>query len=134
MSKKMLALILIGIVAVTYVAYAAYEAFVINQKANVIGIAVFIDGIPIQNDGELDWGDISIDTAYYFNLTVTNHYETNHTVYFLCVDLPTGWTQTWAANATLLEPGESAIGDLTLTATTFSSETWTSHITVTEAT
>jgi len=54
----------------------------------------------------------------YSNLTVQNIGDSNVTVYMTCDwgsnYTVAGWTYTWTANNTFLEPSESAVGDLDL--------------------
>jgi len=132
MNKKTLALGLIAIILLIFVAKAAYDSLSGDQSATVMGIGFQLDGIKFEDGDPIPWGEISIDTTYYFNLTATNHSENNYTICFLSPGLPSGWLQTWDCNNTLLEAGTTMSGFLNLTATTLGEETWSWEITITK--
>lgn len=105
------------------------------QEATVteVGTATYLDGELQANNTLWSWNLVNPNTTYYYeNLTVKNVGTANCTVYLTVQGLPLGWNQTWAGNATFLQPGEQTSGELTLyvaaDAITGQTYTWDSWI------
>jgi len=132
MNKKTLALGLIAIILLIFVAKAAYDSISGEQSANaILAISYQLDDIILEDGDSIAWGTIYINNTESKSLNATNHSDKNYTICFLCSGLPSGWIQTWSCNNTLLEAGKSMCGNLTLTATTEASATWSWEITIT---
>lgn len=119
MGKLKILTVILGALLVGAVLSVGIKEYVIPQQATVeptVNLDIYIDGTPWTNGTLLDWENVTAGETYCFqNLTVVNIGNVNVTVYLLAPDLPAGWTQTWTANATFLQPTEKVEADLTLT-------------------
>lgn len=110
---SILALVLMGSVGA-----AAFYYHYHPSQSTVGGteLTEYWDGVIMGNGTTLDYGsDLEPGEAYTHNYTVLNSGATVVSVSLRIVDLPSGWSLTWAANNTALNPGEAAEGDLILT-------------------
>lgn len=116
MNKKGLILLFATVSLLAAGAAIALQPLIIpnNATVEIVGnIDVYVEGE--LNPSSLNWGTFTPDTYDYMNLTVVNKANGPVTVYILVSGLSSGWTQTWTANDTLLQPLGIAQGDLTLT-------------------
>lgn len=112
-----LLLLITALVAGTAIGVLVQEYYY-PQNATVkasTSLEIYLDDELWTNGTAIDWGTIEPEDIWYSNLTVVNTGNTNTTVYLVIEGLPQGWTETWTANNTFLEPTESVSGDLTLT-------------------
>lgn len=77
-------------------------------------LSAFLDGLPWSNGTLIQYGDVEPGWSYSKNLTVVNTGNTQLTVGLYVSGLEPGWSLSWAANGTLLDPGDAAIGNLIL--------------------
>jgi len=77
-------------------------------------LSAYLDGRPWSNGTLIQWGDVDPGLTYAKNLTVVNTGNTQLNVELYVSGLEPGWSLTWAATGTDLDPGEAAIGDLIL--------------------
>ena len=136
MSKKILAVLgAIAILLVAWVAYALTTQYSGDQTGNVLsGLSITFNDVTIADGDTMEWGDLTINVPKSMTLTVTNNFDTEQEITFLSVDLPGDWTELWEPDETILGPGATATGDLTLTATTLGEFTISWQITATETT
>jgi hypothetical protein len=87
-----------------------------NQMATVESLETitFMNSEALTPNATIDWGIVYAGSAYEFNYTVYNNATEAHTVYLLILELPTGWSQQWIANGTLLQPQTGISAPLTL--------------------
>jgi hypothetical protein len=118
------------------VASVLYE-LTVKQQATIaeVSFTAYVDEQEWNQVDTLNWGDsVEPGATYFANLTVQNTGLENVTAYLITNSLPSGWTESWTANATFLEPGQSAMGDWDLTvdinATQGQTYTWNSTISV----
>ena len=134
MNVKTAGLALIALIVFAGVVYAATTLYSGHQHGDVIeeGVAIVFNEVTIEDGGIMEWGTLILGEPKSLTLTVTNNFETTREVAFLSPELPTEWTQEWTPDETLLLPGETATGILTLTATTLGEFTIAWQITATE--
>jgi hypothetical protein len=78
-------------------------------------LEVYINGTPYANQTAVDWGAREAGQTYQFdNMTVKNSGTVALTILVVTEGLPTGWTLTWTANNTALNPGAKAEAPLQL--------------------
>ena len=128
--KKWIVLALISILIGVGVVIAA-EIYTGNQTATGVGLAITLEDTPLKNGDTIAWGELAVGETYYWNLSVTNNYDMDYIICFLCPDLPNGWVETWDCNNTALSAGQSMWGWLNLTLSTFGLESWSWQITYT---
>lgn len=124
--------VLLGLVAASVI-----TTYLFPQSATVIEYeATFIlEGTAWANNTAIDWGALFADTEYEYNFTVANTGSASFNVTMYVVNLPSGWTETWDANMTVLNPTEYIWGNLTLTVpagATANTYNWDTTITLTE--
>ena len=136
MNWKTAGLAFIALLVLAGIAYALTTTYSGTQQGDVInpGLGIHFGDDIIEDEGIMDWGTLTLGVPKSITLTVTNNFETNQTITFLCSDLPTGWTETWTPDTTELAPGENATGPLTLTAMDEGRFTISWQITATEVT
>lgn len=112
-------IILLAAVALTITAALAVNYFMFPQNGTVPGstsVAATINGTSWTSGTSINWGNLGLTQTA--TLAVTNTGNHQITVAFV-VDpsdpLPQGWTEVWTPDATILNPGETATGLLTLT-------------------
>jgi len=119
--KKTTIIFLILLVALPlttyYVIAPLVQQWLIPQTATISNVSytMYIDSVLWTNNTLLDWGPLDPGASYTCNLTIVNTSNVNATFYLLTDTLPVGWSESWTANATLLEPTQVASGDWTLT-------------------
>lgn len=113
--KSLIPLILFGILF-GVVAGTALQEYLHPMTAEVATTTLSrtLAGTPLADDEAIDWGLVEPDSTYsYENLTVTNTGNTACNV-TLWHNAPAGWSITWTANNTHLEPAQSAEAPLEL--------------------
>lgn len=76
----------------------------------------YLDRVLLENSTTISFPvDMEPGQSYSKNYTVVNTGTTVVSVRLKIQNLPSGWSLTWAANNTALNPGQAAIGDLVLT-------------------
>jgi hypothetical protein len=104
----------------------------IPQKITVpdtTSLEAYLNGETWANNTEISWANTTGTQTK--NLTVWNNGNVNITVTLIIEDLPSGFTETWDANGTLLEPDYWIDGNLTLTVptnTTVGTYNWNSYV------
>jgi hypothetical protein len=78
-------------------------------------LTVHINDIIYSNNTAIDWGTCKAGQTYTKNMTISNTGNINLTVTIMSTGLPKGWTLTWQANNTLLEPDYEIEDSLILT-------------------
>ena len=115
MNKKLLGLIsILAIVGLV----AAAAVFQYNQTAHVTATVAFdfyLDDVITPPDTTIDWGDLEPLHTYEKLMNVTNTGNVPIIITAIISDLPSGWTETWAGNETLLLVGERISAPLILT-------------------
>ena len=106
--------LMLGAVGATIVTQHQYP-----QNGNVVPtpaltIQCYLEDEVWTNGTAIDWGDICADNTYAYNFTVKNTGNVNATVTMTITGLPSGWTETWLGNNTILQPAETISADLTL--------------------
>jgi len=117
MKRNILVLLLCSAAILTTVSGAAYYELYYPGQARIpeeSELSTFLDGLPWSNGTLIQWGDVEPGWAYSKNLTVVNTGNTQLNVGLYVSGLEPGWSLTWAANGTLLDPGEAAIGNMIL--------------------
>jgi len=115
MNKKLLGLIsILAIVGLV----AAATVFQYNQTAHVTATVTFdfyLDDLKTERETTIDWGDLEPLHTYEKLMNVTNTGNVPIIITAIISDLPSGWTETWAGNETLLLVGEEVCEPLILT-------------------
>lgn len=124
------ALILIGLLVGAFIVYAI-TTYTGDQTATATGLTILLESLPLEDGDPIDWGEVTVDVTYSYNLSVTNNHDSTVLVYLYTPGLPAGWVETWECNGTALTAGSSMWGWLDLTATTAGSHTWGWNITAT---
>jgi len=76
----------------------------------------YLDGVLLENSTTISFPvDMEPGLSYSKNYTVVNTGATMLSVRLKIQNLPSGWSLSWAANNTALNPGQAAMGDLVLT-------------------
>jgi hypothetical protein len=78
-------------------------------------LTVYINDILYLNNTAIDWGTCKAGKTYTKNMTISNTGNINLTVTIMSTGLPKGWTLTWQANNTRLEPDYEIEDSLILT-------------------
>jgi hypothetical protein len=86
-------------------------------------LTVYINDILYSNNTAIDWGTCKAGQTYTKNMTISNTGNITLNVTIVSTGLPKGWTLTWQANNTLLEPDYEIEDYLTLTIPT-NATTW----------
>lgn len=108
-----LALVLIGAVAAVLT-----QPYIFNNHAivsNTATLAFTFDGASWDGTSPVDWGTISKDAIYTYDLDVTNTGDFDLTLTVTLVNLPTGFTCIWTLDGTTLAIGATELGTLELT-------------------
>ena len=94
-------------------------------------LLIYVKGTLMENATDIiDWEDVEPSSVNTCNLTVVNNGTSTLIVYFITVNLPSGFTETWTANSTILLPTKAAVGTLTLTVSSVEgSYSWDSYVT-----
>jgi len=109
-----LAALLVGFFSAAIIKTYLYPQIAILTMTPVVSI--MIEDVPYVNGSTIDWGILDqANTTYALLLNVSNIGATPCTVTFTTTGLPTGWTQTWAGNNTLLAVNEWVAADMELT-------------------
>lgn len=134
MNKTPLAIIIASLL-IGVVLAASIVTYIYPNKATVVSATLtqHLDGSPWSNGTMIDWGLVEPDTTYQFdNLTVQNTGTKNLTAYIITPQLPNGWTYTWTANNTFLQPTMKVEAPLILyvhaNATPDSVHLWDTHV------
>lgn len=128
MKKSIITLALVGLLVgvgfgvVVQQYYHPETAFVTTVK-----IEEYLDGAPVANGTQLDWGAVLPNSSNLWNYTIRNVGSVKCTVYRVVSGLPGGWNETWTGNNTLLEPQDWLVGDLNLTVPANASGTYNWH-------
>ena len=93
-----------------------YKEYLHPMTAEVVSITLTrtLEGTELAQDEQIDWGIVENGTTTTLgNLTVTNNGTAPCTVY-LWHNAPNGWTITWNANTSVLEPNQNCTAPLEL--------------------
>ena len=118
---------LIGIcIFVGFVVAGVIQQYVYPSTATgqTVGITIYLGDEEWINGTAINWGPVEANSQQYDYLNVKNTGQLSCTVTLHSTDLPTGWTQTWTANASTIAPNAWANGTLTLTTTTVEAITY----------
>ena len=117
MKRNIITLLICATAIVFSVSGAAYYELYYPGQGRIpesTELSAFLDGLPWSNGTLIQWGDLEPGLSYAKNLTVVNTGTTQLTVGLYVSGLEPGWSLTWAANGTDLDPGEAAIGNMIL--------------------
>lgn len=110
---SILALLLMGTVGAASIYYHYHPS---EGTVKTTDLTEYLDDVSLDNSTTISWPtDMEPGESYTKNYTIVNTGTTVVSVRLQISGLPSGWGITWAANNTALNPGEAAIGDLTLT-------------------
>lgn len=114
--KSIIAVTLVLIVAAISIG-AAVQQYLLPGKLTVtsVELTMYVDGEEWANGTAIDYGEGPANATYTKELNIQNIGSLNCTVFLYITNLPSGWTETWNANATFTEPHGWANGTLTLT-------------------
>lgn len=113
--KPLIATAIIALFIGAFATYAILEYYH-QMTATVTSIKLTrnINGTILTDNEPIDWGIVENGTTTTLgNLTVTNNGTKQCTIY-LWHDAPNGWTVTWDANASVLEPNQNCTAPLEL--------------------